>query len=162
VSARPGGRRGPGAVDATLRRFRDLVRAAAPLNYSMRCRTVVDAVDAQHRRLADPTGPTGGQATSWGWLEGELAEAMTTPGTVAARLRDQPPGDDGAPGAPDALRSWVWRRLGSPGGAQWARGSESRSAWSLLMSPAPADDDELWWLASSNDLELAKLQVLIG
>jgi hypothetical protein len=151
-----------GAVDATVRRFRELVRASAPLNYSMRCRTVVDAVDAQHRRLADPTGPAGGQSASWGWLEDELAAALTTPGTVAAVLHDRRSGDDGAPAAPDALRSWVWRRLGSPGGAQWGRGSESRSAWSLLMSPAPSDEDELWWLASSNDLDLAKLRVLIG
>ena len=144
------------------RGFHDLVRASASLNYSMRCRTIVDEVIAQHRRLADPTGPSGGQSRSWGWLEDELVVAMTTPGAIAALLRERWRGDDAAPAAPDDLRSWAWRRLGSPSKAQWSRGSESRSAWSLLMCPAPADEDELWALASSNEVDLPLLRALLG
>ena len=144
------------------RGFHDLVRASASLNYSMRCRTIVDEVIRQHRRLADPGGASGGLAASWGWLEDELAIAMATPGTIGALLRERQRDDDPAPAAPVDLRSWAWRRLGSPGGSQWSRGSESRSAWSLLMSPAPADEDELWALASSNEVDLAKLRALIG
>jgi hypothetical protein len=146
----------------TNRRFHDLVRASASLNYSMRCRTIVDEVDAQHTRLSDPTDTNGGQAASWGWLEDELAVAINTPHTVAALLRAHWQGANPAPAAPDELRSWAWRGLGSPSKEQWSRGSESRSVWSLLMSPAPTDEDELWWLASSNGLELAKLRALIG
>jgi hypothetical protein len=32
----------------------------------------------------------------------------------------------------------------------------------MLMSPAPADDDELWWLATNNRLDVDGLRELLG
>src|SRR5688500_17517209 len=149
-------------MDTSTRGFHDLVHASASLNYSMRCRTIVDEVIKQHQRLADTGKPSAANAPRWGWLEEERAVAMMTPGAIAALVRERWQGDDPAPAATVDLRWWTWRRLGSPGGSQWNRGSESRSAWSLLMSPAPADEDELWALASSNDVDLVKLRALIA
>jgi hypothetical protein len=142
-------------------RFHDLVRAGAALNYATRCRLVVDEVVRRYASLAHPAGPAGG-AENWAWLEGELGEAAATPGTMAQLLWPASLVEAGVDDSPDDLRSWVWRRLGSPSAAAWSRGPESRSAWSLLMSPVPADEDELWWLASSNGLAAEQLRALIG
>ena len=141
-------------------RFHDLVRAGAALSYATRCRLVVDEVVGRYRSLADPSDPSSG-ARSWAWLEDELGAAAATPGTMAQLL--WPASLVGAVEAdsPDDLRSWVWRRLGSPSASAWSRGPESRSAWSFLMSPVPADEEDLRWLASSNDLSTERLRALI-
>ena len=123
------------------RRFHDLVRAGAALNYPTRCRLVVDEVVRRHGRLTDPADAHG--ARDRAWLEEELGAA------AAAAL------------SPAEMRSWAWLRLGSPDRGARSRGSESRSAWSLLMSPLPTDEEELWWLASSNGLGVAQLRALL-
>ena len=141
------------------RRFHDLVRAGAALNYPTHCRLVVDEVI---RRYGSPTDPADrGGARSWAWLEEELGAAGSTPGTTAERLRPLVVAEAETGDSPAELRSWAWRRLGSPDQGAWRRGSESRSIWSLLMSPLPADEDEVWWLASSNGLEVAQIRALL-
>jgi hypothetical protein len=141
-------------------RFHDLMRAGAALNYATRCRLVVDEVVGQYKRLADPSNPSSG-AENWAWLEDELAAAAATPGTMAQLLWPASLVETAAADSPDDLRSWVWRGLGSPSDLTWSRGPESRSVWSFLMSPVPADEDELWWLASSNGLGTEQLRGLI-
>jgi len=121
----------------------------------MRCRLIVDEVIRQHAALADPSHPSAG-AAEWEWLEDELATAAASQGTVAERLRTRA---DGA--SPSDLRLWTWQRIGIPRDRRWSRGAESRSMWSFLMSPLPADEDELWWLASSNGLETTHLGALL-
>ena len=142
------------------RRFHDLLRVGGALNYPTRCRIVVDEVIKHHARIADAAGGEGDR--SWGWLEEELGAAAATVGTIAERVRPASLAGVDAGASSADLRSWAWRRLGSPSKKAWTRGSESRPVWSLLMSPLPADEHELWWLASSNELEAAALASLIG
>ena len=113
----------------------------------------------RHGRLTDPADAHG--AGDWAWLDEELGAAASTPGTTAEGLRPLALAEAGTGGSPAELRSWAWRRLGSPEQGAWSRGSESRSVWSLLMSPLPADEDEVWWLASSNGLGVAQVRALL-
>jgi len=137
------------------RQLHDLVGAGGASDYPTRCRLIVGEVTRQHAALADPSHPSSG-AEEWGWLEAELAAAAALQGTVASRLRARAAG-----GAPSDLRLWTWQHIGIPRDRRWTRGAESRSMWSFLLSPLPADDDELWWLASSNGLEADHLRALL-
>jgi len=142
------------------RRFHDLLRAGGALNYATRCRLVVDEVSMHHARITDPKDTA--VQTSWSWLEDELGVAAATAGTIAERAQSASLAESAADQTPAHLRAWAWRRLGSPSTKAWSRGSESRAAWSLLMSPVPADEHELWWLASSNELATGVLTELVG
>jgi len=139
-------------------RYHDLIGTGRALNYATRCRLVVDEVVRRYGGLVDPADRA---APAFSWLEDELDAAASTPGTMARLLRPASLMETPAGASMADLRSWTWRRLGSPGDSSWSRGAESRSMWSFLMSPTPADDDERWWLASSNGLSAERLGALI-
>src|SRR5579884_1215274 len=128
--------------------------------FSGRCRAVAADVASHHAGVDDemepPEGPEG-----LAWLEAALREAASTPGTVAQVLTRSLLSGAGASSLPSTLRTVAWLRLGMPEARAWRRGLESEALWSLLLSPAPADEHELWWLATSHRLSAAQLRAVL-
>jgi hypothetical protein len=134
-------------------RFQDLVRRSAPLNYATRCRVVADEVRRQH---AAPNPPA-----ARAWLDDQLALLAAEPGTVAElALRAATVGRPEPPRMAE-MRAWAHARVRPIDLDVWKAGADSRSMWALLMAPAPADDEQLEWLAQSSGVEPSGLQNLL-
>jgi hypothetical protein len=131
--------------------------AGAPAAFSDRCRLIAAAVARHHDHIGEPAGTDGLL-----WLESELLAAAATPGTVAGALRRgfarfAPPET-----LPTTLRTVAWLRLGAPRARIWEWGVDSPAIWSLLLSPVPADERELWWLSTSHRVASARVCDVIG
>jgi hypothetical protein len=133
------------------RRFQDLVRRSAPLNYATRCRVVADEVRRQH----DAPNPPAARA----WLDEQLALLAAEPGTVA-QLALPAAGPAGSGMAP--MRAWAHARVRPTDAEAWKAGADSRSMWALLMAPAPDGDEELDWLAQSSGVDASDLRALLS
>jgi hypothetical protein len=133
------------------RRFQDLVRRSAPLNYATRCRVVADEVRRQHDAPNPPAAVT--------WLDEQLAVLAAEPGTVAqVALQAASPAVPGS--AP--MRAWAHAQVRPTDPEAWKAGADSRSMWALLMAPAPDGDEELNWLAQSSGVEPSDLRALLS
>jgi hypothetical protein len=134
------------------RRFQDLVRRSAPLNYATRCRVVADEVRRQYAAPNPPAART--------WLDEQLAMLAAEPGTMAhltleAATAEQPRSQRMA-----EVRAWAHQRLRPTDPDAWTAGADSRSMWALLMAPVPADDEQINWLAQSIGVDASDLRAL--
>src|SRR5581483_2921950 len=132
-------------------------RAGAPAAFSDRCRLIAAAVARHHDHIGEPAGTDGLL-----WLESALLAAAATPGTVAGALGRGLACFGPPETLPTTFRTAAWLRLDAPRARVWEWGVDSAAMWSLLLSPVPADERELWWLSTSYHVASARVCDVIG